>query len=168
MDTRQLHSLCFLIILPLIAVMNKMEAQTPVSRLDQPMLMKQLIGTWRNEFAPDTSIIWEIKAYGKGLEAHYRFTTKGQTYREVKQLIGFDSGFEAFITYTLFRSGRFVLFTGEFTSDDQMHVEVRDRMNSEKTLSQSEYDFESPDRFTVRRIFGNYGAKPGTYCRIKT
>jgi hypothetical protein len=167
MNTWLKHYLLPLIVVTLFTDINEIQAETPVSQLNQPMLMKQLIGTWQNEFAPDTSIIWEIKAYGKGLEAHYKFTTKGNTYREVKQLIGFDPQFETFITYTLFRSGRFILFTGKFTLNDKMHVEVKDHMNPQKVLSRSEYEFKTADMFTVTRIFGNYGAKPGTYNRIK-
>lgn len=155
-----------LIIVSLIIGINRIQAQTPVSQLDQPMLMKQMIGTWQNEFAPDTSILWEIKPYGDGLEMHYQFTTKGETYREVKQLTGFNSNFENFVTYTLFPSGRFILFTGKFTSDKKSYVEVKDQMNPEKVLSRSEYDFNTSDSFTITRIFGNYGAKPGTYHRI--
>lgn len=167
MNTWIKHYLFLLIVVSLFIHINWIQAQTPVSQIDQPMLMKQLIGTWQNEFAPDTSIIWEVKAYGKGLEAHYKFTTKGKTYREVKQLIGFDSKFETFITYTLFLSGRFIAFTGKFTSNDKMHVEVKDQINPQKVLSRSEYEFKAADMFTVTRIFGIYGAKPGTYYRIK-
>jgi hypothetical protein len=167
MNTWPKHYLFPLIVLSLFIGIKGIQAQTPVPQLDQPMLMKQLIGTWQNEFAPDTSIIWEIKSYGKGLEAHYKFTTKGKTYREVKQLTGFDSKFETFITYTLFLNGRFILFTGKFTSNDKMHVEVKDPMNPQKVLSRSEYEFKNADMFTVTRLFGNYGAKPGIYCRIK-
>jgi len=155
-----------ILIIPLTWI-NGVYAQKTVAQQDQVMLMKQMIGTWQNEFVPDTSIIWEIKPYGKGLEMHYQFTTKDETLREVKQLLGFDSQFENFVTYTLFPSGRFILFIGKFVSDKNSYVEVRDQLNPEKVLSRSEYEFKTADMFTVTRIFGYYGAKPGTYYRIK-
>ncbi len=161
------HFLQLTIALILLTTINGLQAQTTVSQLDQVMLIKQMIGTWKNEFAPDTSIIWEIKPYGEGLEMHYQFTTKGETYREVKQLVGFDSQLETFITFTLFTSGRYILFSGKFTSDKKSYVEVKDPMNPENVLSRGEYDFKNADMFTITRIFGNYGARPGTYFRIK-
>jgi hypothetical protein len=151
----------------LFIAIDGIQAQTSVNQLDQVALMKQMIGTWQNEFASDTSIIWEIKAYGNGLEMHYKFTTKGKTYREVKQLVGFDTNFENFVTYTLFPSGLYILFSGRFISDKKSYVEVKDKMNPEKVLSRGEYEFKTTDMFTVTRIFGNYGAKPGNYYRIK-
>ncbi len=146
---------------------NRIQAQTTVSQLDQVTLIKQFIGIWQNEFAPDTSIIWEFKSYGKGLETTYKITTKGKTLREAKQLVGFDSIFEKFTNFTLISNGRIVVFTGKFTSDNKMYMEVKDKINPEKVLSRGEYEFKTSDMFTVTRIFGNYGAKPGNYYRIK-
>ena len=143
------------------------KAQTTVSQLNQVMLLKQFSGKWQNEYAPDTSVIWEIKSYGKGLETFYKITTKGKTLREAKQLVGFDSKFETVTNSTLLTNGRIVVFTGKFTSNNKMYMEVRDKINPEKVLSRGEYAFKTVDMFTVTRIFGNYGAKPGTYYRIK-
>ena len=167
MNPRRKYFLLSMIVLSLLISPSGVQAQATVPQLDQVVLMKQMIGTWQNEFAPDSLIIWEIKPYGEGLEMHYQFTTQGETYREVKQLVGFDPKFETFVTYTLFPSGRFILFNGKFTTEKQSVVEVKDRMNPEQVLSRGEYEFKTADLFTVTRIFGNYGAKPGTYFRIK-
>ena len=161
------HFLRLVMMIFLLTSLRGVHAQTTVTQLDQAMLLKQMIGTWQNEFSPDTSIVWEIKAYGKGLEMHYQFTANGATLREVKQLVGFDAEFENFVTYTLFPSGRYILFFGKFVSDQKSYVEVKDQWNPEKVLSRGEYEFTTADMFTVTRIFGNYGAKPGTYYRIK-
>lgn len=161
------HLILSMMVISLFTSINGIQAQTPVTQLGQVTLMKQMIGNWQNEFAPDTSIVWEIKPYGEGLEMHYRFTANGETYREVKQLTGFDSNFETFLTYTLFPSGHYILFSGKFTSEKKSYVEVKDPVNPENVLSRSEYDFKTADMFTVTRIFGNYGARPGTYYRIR-
>jgi len=156
-----------MIAISMLTSVNELQSQNTVNQLDQVMLMKQMAGTWQNEFAPDTSIIWKIKPYGDGFEMHYQFTTKGESYREVKQLVGFDPEFENFVTYTLFPSGQYILFYGKFTSENKSYVEVKGQTDPEKVLSRSEYEFKTADVFTVTRIFGNYGAKPGTYYRIK-
>lgn len=151
----------------LLTGINGIQAQTTDSQLDQVKLMKQMHGTWQYEFAPDSFIIWEIKPYGNGFEACYKFITEGETYREVKQLSGFDREREKFTTFTLFTSGGFVVFTGKFTSENQFYSEARDFENPEKIMSKKEYEFKNTDTFTVTRIFGGYGARPGTYTRIK-
>ena len=156
-----------MIAVSLFIAIHGLQAQTTDSQSDQVTLIKQFIGIWQNEFTPDTSIIWEIKSYGKGLETTYKITTKGKTLREAKQLVGFDSKFETFTNFTLLTNGRIVVFTGKFTSDNKMYMEVKDKINPEKVLSRGEYEFKTVDMFTVIRIFGNFGAKPGTYYRIK-
>lgn len=110
---RKQHSILLNTACLLLCVIT-LNAQTADARLDQPVLMKQMIGTWENRLSPDTSVIWELKAYGHGLEAHYRFTAKGKTYREVKQLTGFDGKFEKFTTFTLFPNGKYIMFFGSF------------------------------------------------------
>jgi hypothetical protein len=146
---------------------NGIRAQTGDSGLDQVLLIKQMHGTWQYEFAPDSFIIWEIKPYGNGFEAYYKMTTGEQAYREVKQISGFTPDRETFATFTLFPGGGFIVFVGKFTSENVFYSEARDFDNLEKALSRKEYEFIDPDTFTVTRVFGGYGARPGTYHRIK-
>ena len=142
------------------------QAQTNASGLDQVELIKQMHGTWQYEFAPDSFIIWQIKPYGNGFEATYQMTTGGETYSEVKQLSGFMPDRETFTTFTLFPSGGFIVFVGKFTSGNQFYSEARDFGNLEKVLSRKVYEIKNADTFIVTRIFGGYGARPGTYHRI--
>jgi hypothetical protein len=159
--------LIIMITLSLLTGINGIHAQTTAAKLDQVKLFKQMHGTWQYEFAPDSFIIWEIKPYGNGFEGYYKFTTKGEPYREVKQLSGFTPDRETFATFTLFPGGGFIVFTGKFTSRNQLYSEARDFDNPEKVLSKKEYEFIDADTFTVTRVFGGLGARPGTYHRIK-
>ena len=160
-------SLIITIVVSLFTSINGIQAQTRAPELDQVELIKQMHGTWQYEFAPDSFIIWEIKPYGNGFEANYQMTTKGKTYREVKQLSGFTTDREKFTTFTLFSHGRFIVFVGQFTSGNQFWSEARDFDHLDQALSRKEYEFIDADTFTVTRIFGGLGARPGTYHRVK-
>jgi len=155
-----------LIVVSIFDTISSLQAQDTDAILDQVMLLRQFVGTWENEYKQDTSIVWILKPYGKGLEAVYKFTTKGKTLREAKQLVGFDNEFNTFTNFTLINNGRFVTFRGKFIEKNKMWLEARDKNNPEKALSRGIYEFKNPDIFTVNREFGNYGARPGTYYRI--
>lgn len=69
---------------------NGIHAQPEAGQLDQTALMQQFVGTWENEYKPDTFILWKIQPYGKGWKATYEIATTGKVLREAKQLIGID------------------------------------------------------------------------------
>jgi hypothetical protein len=130
-------------------------------------LVRQFIGTWKNEYEPDSFVIYKFKPFGKGLKATYKVATKEETLLEAKQLVGFDPNFETIINSTLIETGQVVLFSGKFIADDKVSLEVKDPNNPENILSRTEYEFQNEGRFTVTRIFGHTGGKPGNYYRIE-
>ncbi len=147
--------------------MNKEQDQTSTSQLDQVALVRQFIGTWKNEFNSDTFVIYKIQPFGRGLKATFRVATNEETILEVKQLVGFDPNYETFINITLNETGQIIQFTGKFIADNKVTLEVKDPEDPENILSRTEYEFKDGDMFTVTRIFGNTGGKPGDYYRIK-
>ena len=156
-----------MITLCMLTSIIRIEAQTNDPELDQVKLLKQFVGTWENEYKQDTSVIWMLKSYGKGLEATYKIATKGKTLREAKQLVGFNKELSEFANFTLIEDDGVVIFRGKFIAKNKLWLEARDKNNPEKALSREIYEFKNPDMFTVTKEFGRYGATSGNYQRIK-
>ncbi|MFA6125797.1 MAG: hypothetical protein WC699_00695 [Bacteroidales bacterium] len=55
-------TVCLLLLTPAI------QAQTSQKNLNQVELMKQQIGTWKCDDNKDTTVFWEGKPYGTGLD----------------------------------------------------------------------------------------------------
>jgi len=63
---------------------------------EQIELHKQFVGNWKCEMAKDTTVYWDVKSYGTGLESYFKFVSKGKTVFEGKQLWGYDTGAKKF------------------------------------------------------------------------
>jgi len=64
--------------------------------LNQVELMKQMVGTWKLESVKDTTIYFDFKPYGTGLEGTLKWMNKGKMVTEAKQLWGYDSKIDKF------------------------------------------------------------------------
>lgn len=40
--------------------------------------LRKFIGSWKGEIAKDTTIFWEVKSYGTGMECYFKAVTKGK------------------------------------------------------------------------------------------
>ena len=58
-------------------------SETP-KELNQIELHKQFVGSWKCDYAEDTTLFYDVKSYGTGIEQFLKFVTKGKTYQEVK------------------------------------------------------------------------------------
>jgi hypothetical protein len=132
-----------------IILSNGIQAQNSGEKLDQVSLLKQFTGKWRCEIAKDTAEVIEAVPYGKGFEVHYSYVGKGNVFMEGKQLWGFDSKYENFLCYSLSTGGKFQCFTGKFTTDKKIYWEGKSLNNPEKILSRYDYEFISPDSFSI-------------------
>ena len=157
-------SLTITLFVVLLILSNGLLAQTTGENLDQVALLKQFTGKWKCDIAKDTSEVFEALPYGKGFEVHYMFVGSGNIFMEGKQLWGFDSKYENFICYSLSTSGRFQFFTGKFTTDKKIYWEGKSLITPDKILSRYEYEFLSPDSFS---ILEGKNPVPFVYKRVK-
>jgi len=70
-------SLATTIVILLLVCSDGIQAQTTQSTLSQVELMKQFIGTWKFDLATDTTIFWDLKTFGIGMEGNCRIGRAG-------------------------------------------------------------------------------------------
>jgi hypothetical protein len=157
-------SLTITMMVVLLILSDGLHSQTLGEKLDQVALLKQFTGKWKCDIAKDTSEVIEAVPYGKGFEVHYMFVGSGNIFMEGKQLWGFDSKYENFICYSLSTVGKFQFFTGKFTTDKKIYWEGKSLITPDKILSKYEYEFLSPDSFSI--LEGN-NPFPFVYKRVK-
>ena len=63
--------------------------------------MKQFIRSWKADYAKDTLAFWNARSYGTGLECNYKFVSVGKTVREGKQLWGYDTKTDRYVSVSL-------------------------------------------------------------------
>jgi hypothetical protein len=157
-------NLTITVMLVMLTLSNGLQAQTAGEKLDQVVLLKQFTGKWKCDIAKDTSEVMEAVPYGKGFEVHYMFVGSGNIFMEGKQLWGFDSKYENFRCFSLSFEGRFQFFTGKFTTEKKIYWEGKSLVTPDKILSRYEYEFLSPDSFS---ILVEKNPVPFVYKRVK-
>jgi hypothetical protein len=81
---------------------NVIYAQAMQESLNQVELMKQFIGTWKNESIKDTVYTAEFKPYGNGgLEFSLKGVTGGKVWLEIVQLWGYERQSEHYASGSL-------------------------------------------------------------------
>lgn len=158
----------FLVLL-LVALSFSMSlhAQSSEKDLDQVGLMKQFVGSWKHDVGKDSVILWIVKPFGKGYELHMKRMYKENTYREIKDLWGFDSKSETWITFSLRSGGGYAIYYGKFISNNEFYWNEFDISNPEKILGRFDVDFTKSDHFT---LLGSVDGKKSffwTFSRIK-
>ena len=158
------------LVMPLIALCFSMSihAQSSERDLDQVELMKQFVGFWKHDAGKDSVIIiWDVKPFGKGYELHMKRMYKEETKYEIKDLWGFDSKSETWITFSLRSRGGYSTYYGKFISNNEFYWDEFDITNPEKILGRFNVDFTKPDKFTLIGIIDGKESFVWTFYRIK-
>ena len=77
--------------------MNKIQAQTLNTKLNQVELMKQFIGKWEGKFDDNSIFMSENKQFANGIISNSNITTDGKIIESVLQLFGYDKKTDKFI-----------------------------------------------------------------------
>jgi hypothetical protein len=164
---KELSSVTIIIIFLLICC-NGMQAQTTQSTLNQIELMKQFVGTWKFELAKDTTVYWDLKSYGVGMEGNFRIATKDKTLMEGKQLWGYDKNLDKWISAQMMKGVTIQLYAHWFTSENKWTTITYENIsNPDKVLEKWYMEFISPDVLTNSWIQNNKPAIVKTFTRLK-
>ena len=125
----------------LLFLLNGLQAQTNQTNLNQTELMKQLIDSWKADFAKDTTLYLEAKPFGTGLECYYKTVTKGKTLMEEKELFGYDKKIDKYVAVNL-----------EINLEKEMDAEIWALWftSSNKYIITSYSDIANPDKFSFK------------------
>jgi hypothetical protein len=153
----------------LLFCMNGIQAQqTTQPQLNQIELMKQLLGSWKCEIAKDTIEYSDLKSYGTGIYADFKYVTKDKIFLEGKQLYGYDKKMDKFLASVLIKGGDIQLIAMWFTSKNKCVVYYyKDISNLEKAPFKVEIEFTSPDIMSYKTIVNNNLIKTHTFVRVK-
>ena len=144
------------------------QAQTPQAKLNQIELMKLQIGIFKCDDNKDTTVFWEGKSYGTGLDCYYKNVVKGKTVREGRELRGYDKSIDKFICASLDKGKDIELKAVWFTSKNVYeYIRYSDVSNPEKASWKIVGEFTSPDVVVETTAENNKTTKIETYTRIK-
>lgn len=155
----------------LLICSNGLQAQTPQTKLNQLELVKQFLGTWKDETKKDTTMLVEIICFKNGaFELNHRTFTKEKFISERETLWGYDKKTDKFILGSIWNnSPEIALNVLYFTSQNTCEYFPYEFIsNPEKAVSKTIYEFKSPDLFTSTTYKNNKPAGVGgAYIRAK-
>ena len=162
-------------IITLVAVIvavcnNGINAQTMQAGLNQVELIKQFIGTWRNESNKDTVYTAEFKPYGNGgLEFILKSVTQGKEWLEMKELWGYDKKSDKVIVAGLMKDSPNIMLQATFFSakDRCEQVPLEFASDPDKAGFRVQFQFKSPDLVLREEIVNNKSLGTETYTRVK-
>jgi len=136
--------------------------------LNQVELHKKYIGNWKSEVGKDTTVFWEGKPYGTGLECYFKLVAKGKIVIEGKQIWAYDRKADKFILSELNKGGDNGIYPSYFVSKNKCKMlPIGDISNPENAPLKWEDEFKSPDVFLHKTIVNNNIVKTYTYNRVK-
>ena len=136
--------------------------------LNQVELRKHMVGTWKLESAKDTTIYFDFKPYGTGLEGTLKWMNKGKMVTEAKQLWGYDSKIDKFTISMIVKGTDMEIIAFWFASKSKFIViPYSDISNPEAALWKYEGEFKSPDVYIETLIVNKKAVKTDTYNRAK-
>ncbi len=147
-----------------------LDAQTAAAKLDQVELMKQFIGTWKNETNKDTVYTAEFTPYGNGgLEFILTSETQGKVWMEMKQLWGYDKKSDKVVVAGLMKDSPDIMLQSTWFTAKNRCEQVPYQYASEPELANFHVIFEikSPDLVLRNEIVNNKSVYVETYKRVK-
>ena len=155
-------------VLILLISVNGLQAQTTQNKLNQVELMKHFIGSWTCTTGKDTTALWEFKPFGTGMECNVKYTTKGQVFRELKSLYGYDRKTDKFIAPGIVKGMDMEIFAIWFLEEKKYEIiYYSDILNPEKASVKSIGEIKSPDILVVTKMINNKPVSALTYNRVK-
>ena len=158
----------------LMAIYNfPMEGKTTSNKnagqQEQIELHKQFIGSWKGEIAKDTTIYWDVKPYGTGMECYFKAVTKGKTVMEGKQLWGYDKDAGKFTMVEMMKGVDNAVYSSLFdtksTCTMQYYGPVTTTSNGDSW--QWKIEFKNPDMFEETILKNNTPTQKITMNRGK-
>lgn len=135
--------------------------------LNQVELHKQFVGNWKAEAGKDTSVIWNVKSYGTGIDGYFKIVTKGKIVMEGKQLWGYDKNLDKYTMSEMIKGMDNALYSSWFTSKNKCTmIFYGDILSPNNASMKYEVEFKSPDKLVQTTIVNNQPAKIDTMTRM--
>jgi len=136
--------------------------------LKQVELFKQFLGSWKCDWAKDTTAFYEGKPYGTGLDCYFKFITKGKVVIEGRQLRGYDTNTDKFIISTMLKGTDInVDVTWWISKAKWEEIPYSDISNPENASWKEEGEFKSPDMMIETNLVNNIPVRRKTWIRVK-
>ena len=129
----------------LLLFSNEISAQTIQSKLNQMVLMKQLLGTWQSTTDEGTVQILETKLFGEAVIITLTDEIKGEKSPVFMELSGFDDRDGKIKGFLVFPNGKYVTWIGQFITEKTIRGNVVDNFNPEVILWIHEYVILNPE-----------------------
>jgi hypothetical protein len=136
--------------------------------LNQVELFKKFLGSWKCDWAKDTTAFYEGKQYGTGLDCFFKFITKGKIVMEGKQLRGYDRNIDKFIFSGIMKGTDINVFAGWFISKNKYQfIPYNDISTPEMASWKIDGEFKTPNLIVETTIINNKPVKTDTWTRVK-
>jgi len=148
---------------------EKTIADINTSQQEQINLHKQFIGSWKGEMAKDTTIYWDVKPYGTGMECYFKSVTKGKTLMEGKQIWGYDTGAGKFTMAEMMKGVDNAIYCSWFDSKSTCTMQYYGPVTTTANGDTWEWkiEFKSPDVFVENILKNNIPTQTITMNRVK-
>jgi hypothetical protein len=147
---------------------SELLSQSNQPKLNQVELFKQFLGSWEMEIAKDTTVLFNFKSYGTGIEGDAKAVSNGVVIGNGKQLWGYDKRIDRFIISYIKEGLDMELLSTWFISNTKfILIPYNNISNPEKAPWVYNCEFKSQDKFEETFTVNNKPIKTDTYTRIK-
>ena len=142
---------CLIAIFQLLCI-NRIQAQTSPTKLDQVGLMKQFLGTWRAEYSSGDIMISCFKPFGSSMVCNNKIIHADTLIFSLMSLWGLNKNADKIIIAQIDSSYDYIIIdTCWFTSKNTLVSSKHISPDSGDTLSWR-YEFKAPDLFLFSTI----------------
>ena len=143
------------------------QAQPTETKPDQVELLKQFIGSWKQE-GNDTILFLDQKEYGTGQDVYMKWVANGKTINDGRQLCGYNKGLDKIVIAAMARGTDLNIYVMWFISDNKyLGIPFSDISNPEYASVKIEGEIISPDRYIETVIINNKPVRTDIYIRVK-
>jgi ketosteroid isomerase-like protein len=137
--------------------------------LNQLELHKQFVGSWKGEMAKDTTIFWDVKPYGTGMECYFKSVSKGKIVMDGKQLWGYDTGAGKFTMAEMMKGVDNAIYSTWFDSKSTCTMQYYKPVTTTANGVNWEWkiEFKNPDMFVETILKNNKPTQTITMNRVK-
>jgi hypothetical protein len=165
----KIFCLCLSVAVFLLFLIQGVQGQTTMTKLNQVELMQQLLGTWKGELAKDTIMIMNWTSYGKAIEDNYKVVTKDKILYSRKAIYGYDQKYDKIVAAAITdNSPNIDLMAIWFSSKDTANlVEYEYLSNPERSNFKMQWILITPDSAKRIVIYNNKVESVSTFFREK-
>jgi hypothetical protein len=148
---------------------EKAAADKNAGQQEQIELHKQFIGSWKGEMAKDTTIFWDVKPYGTGMECYFKLVTKGKIVMEGKQIWGYDTGAGKFTMAEMMKGVDNAIYSSWFDTKTTCTMLYYGPVTTAENgdIWEWKIDFKSPNQFVETILKNNKPTQAITMNKVK-